>query len=206
MRHFIKTAALISLIAILPLTGCKKKSGTILPCDCTLNTGDIVFRRGGGITSHAVLLADNGGKYSHTGIVVDSAGNKMIVHAVPDEPDCPGDSDRVKMETPESFFHRTKASIGEVKRLKGNGSQAAAAARYAVEIYRRGTPFDHNYDDSDTVSMYCCELVNRVYLKAGIRLYNGKKHDIHLPGMKDIHCLLPSDLCNSKQLVTIKSF
>lgn len=183
-----------------------RNTGTIFPDDCELETGDIVFRRGGGISSHAVLMADNNGRYSHVGIVVDSAGKKMIVHAVPDEPNYPGDYDRVKMECPESFFDKMKASTGEVKRLKDDTARAARAAEYAKEIYYRGVRFDHGYNDDDTTEMYCCELVEHVYGKTGISLSNGNRHTISLPGIKEINCILPSDICNSGLLKKIKSF
>ena len=37
------------------------------------------------------MAADRGGSYSHVGMVVDSCGVMMVVHAVPDEPDYEGD-------------------------------------------------------------------------------------------------------------------
>ena len=95
----------------------KEGEGTILPDGLELAEGDIVFRRGTGLMSHTVVAAD-GGKYSHMGIVVDSAGVKMVVHAVPDEPDFPGDVDRVKMELPSKFFSTFNA-VMKVK-LKKN--------------------------------------------------------------------------------------
>lgn len=201
-----KTGTIIPFIILLFISCGSKDDKTILPKDCTLETGDIVFRRGGGLSSRAVLMADNNGRYSHVGIVVDSAGKKMIVHAVPDEPDYPGDYDRVKMECPESFFDYMKASTGEVRRLKTDTSRAIKAARYAKEIYYRRTRFDHDYNDDDTTEMYCCELVEHVYSKTEISLSNGKKHTINLPGIKEIHCILPSDICNSDLLKKIKSF
>lgn len=54
----------------------RQKDLTIFPAGCELKTGDIVFRRGGGISSHAVMMADRNGRYSHVGIVVDSAGKR----------------------------------------------------------------------------------------------------------------------------------
>ena len=77
----------ISLLAI----SCSRTKGerSILPDGMVLADGDIVFRRGTGLMSHTVVAAD-GGWYSHVGIVVDSAGVKMIVHAVPNEPVFPG--------------------------------------------------------------------------------------------------------------------
>ena len=91
------------------------RSGTIFPEGLELKAGDVVFRRGLGFTSQAVILAEGGGAYSHTGLVIDSAGHPMIVHAVPGEPDYKGDEDRVKMDTPTEYFlktaHRREPSI-----------------------------------------------------------------------------------------------
>ena len=95
----------IVLTGLLVLTACSDntgREGSILPADLQLQEGDVVFRRGGGFTSHAVLMADRGGIYSHVGIVADSAGQLMVVHAVPGEPDYEGDEDRVKMDCPAS--------------------------------------------------------------------------------------------------------
>ena len=91
-----KTAICLALLTATLISCNDKKDLTIFPAGCELKTGDIVFRRGGGISSHAVMMADRNGRYSHVGIVVDSAGKKMIVHAVPDEPDFEGDPDRAR--------------------------------------------------------------------------------------------------------------
>ena len=142
-----KTAICLALLTATLISCNDKKDLTIFPAGCELKTGDIVFRRGGGISSHAVMMADRNGRYSHVGIVVDSAGKKMIVHAVPDEPDFEGDPDRVKMETPEKFFSPINANAGEVKRLKGDTIIPLKAAEYAMQTYRRNTLFDHDYDE-----------------------------------------------------------
>ena len=130
----------------------------------------------------------------------------MVVHAVPGEPDYEGDPDRVKMETPEKFFISLNADIGEVKRLRGDTVTPAVAAREAVEIYRRGTLFDHDYDDSDTSRMYCCELVMHAYARAGIPLVGTFRHEFRLPGLGLIRCVLPSDICNNGRLATVAAF
>lgn len=68
----------VLLSGLLALTACSDnigREGTILPAGLRLSVGDVVFRRGGGFTSHAVLMADNGGVYSHVGIVADSGGH-----------------------------------------------------------------------------------------------------------------------------------
>lgn len=194
------------MIMLAMLASCgKKTAGSILPEGCKLRAGDLVFRRGNGLTSRAVMLADRHGSYSHVGIVVDSCGVMMVVHAVPGEPDYEGDPDRVKMETPEKFYSSINAKMGEVKRLRGDTAVAARAARYAMEAYRRGVLFDHDYDDGDSTRMYCCELVERAYAGAGRPLAGGARHTVHLPGVR-IECILPSDICNNAALETVISF
>ena len=195
------------MIAVAMLASCAEtEQRSILPEGCELRTGDVVFRRGSGLTSRAVLAADRHGAYSHIGIVVDSCGVMMVVHAVPGEPDYEGDPDRVKMDTPQRFFSSMNARIGEVKRLRGDSATALRAARFAVDVYKRGTLFDHDYDDTDTTKMYCCELIDFVYRKAGRPLAGQKRHYFHLPGLNPIRCILPSDICNSGELDTVMSF
>lgn len=195
------------ITATIMLASCgEKEQRSILPEGCELRAGDVVFRRGSGLTSRAVLAADRYGAYSHIGIVVDSCGVMMVVHAVPGEPDYDGDPDRVKMDTPRRFFSSMNARIGEVKRLRGDSATAARAARFAMDVYRRGTLFDHDYDDSDTTKMYCCELVDFAYRKAGRPLAGRKRHRFHLPGLDPICCILPSDICNNTALATIVTF
>ena len=185
---------------------CSDKNGgrTILPDDLVLADGDVVFRRGSGMMSHTVVAAD-GGKYSHVGIVVDSAGVKMIVHAVPDEPDFPGDTDRVKMESPRKFFSTINADVGEVMR-HADKNVARVAAREALRLYRCGILFDHDYNDNDSTKLYCCELVERAYLCAGVSLAGHRRHDFNVPGFHFEHVIMPSDIYESSLLRTIARF
>lgn len=83
-----------------------------------LREGDVVFRRGGGLVSRAVLAADRGGVYSHVGVVARVAGALMVVHVVPGEPDSLGVQDVMKIETPLEFFAPRKAGRGAVMRLR----------------------------------------------------------------------------------------
>lgn len=171
---------------------------SIMPDSCTLRTGDVVFRRGSGLTSRTVLALDKQGEYSHVGIVVDSAGVKMVVHAVPDEPDYEGDPDRVKMDAPARFFSSVHAQMGEVCRPR-DSIMARKAATAALEVYRRHTLFDHGYDDADTTRMYCTELVVHAFSKAGVALVGAERHHVDLPFLK-MECLFPSDVLRSDYL------
>lgn len=188
------------LFACLLLAGCTSGEPfrSILPEDFQLKTGDVVFRRGGGFTSRVVLAADAKGEYSHIGIVVDSAGTKMIVHAVPGEPDYDGDEDRVKMELPERFFSTQFTMIGEVCR-PGDSVIARKAAEVALRQYRKHVLFDHQYDDADSTKMYCTELIAYAFRQAGMELIGSERHTVDLPILK-AKCIFPSDIHSSEFL------
>lgn len=182
----------------------QKKHGCILPDSVTLQVGDVVFRRGGGIESHAVMLMDSEGAYSHVGIVVDTMGRKMIVHAVPGEPDFEGDIDRVKLDSVEKFFSSVYAIRGAVTR-PADSLCAHRAAQKAKELFRRGVLFDHDYDLSDTTKLYCTELVLFVFEHAGQKLIHTKPSHVELPMLKaDVY--YPSDVYESPFLQTITIF
>lgn len=150
---------LIVIMLAVVLVGCRQhEEHTMLPDDVCLKAGDIVLRCGSGITSRAVQYADGGGCYSHVGMVVDSSGVMMIVHAVPDEHDGSNDVDRVKMDAADVFFSSMRTSNGRVMRYADSIAARRAAAE-AYRIYRKRLLFDHDYNISDTTAMYCSELV-----------------------------------------------
>ena len=198
------------LVLILPLCmlACsdtdRMQSGSILPDDVELKAGDVVFRRGSGFTSQAVLIAEKGGAYSHTGIVVDSAGVPMIVHAVPGEPEFEDDEDRVKMEHPQAFFHPMRAQQGAVYRHVDSIAARQAAVR-ALQIYQRHPLFDHDYDDTDTTKLYCTELVVHAYSQTMSPLKDVHHQHLHLVGF-EADCILPSDVLGCKDLKEVITF
>ena len=112
MKNYLPYIILISVACL--ITGCREKHEYTLYKGQKLKVGDIVLRCGSGMTSRAVQIADGGGCYSHVGIVVDSAGTLMIVHAVPHEHEDPKDEETVKMETPEAFFSSMRTSNGRI--------------------------------------------------------------------------------------------
>lgn len=207
-RSLCRFCGVVSAIVVIVSCGCHG-SGTpqckcIMPQGVQLREGDVVMRSGGGVTSHAVMIADGNGAYSHVGIVADSAGVPVIVHAVPDEPDFEGDVDRVKMDHVERFFSSVNAEHGEV--LRHNDSTAArAAARCAVEIYRRHTLFDHKYDEKDTTRMCCTELVTFSFSKAGAPLTGVERHRLRVLNVST-DCSFPSDILHCVDFRSVIKF
>lgn len=200
--HIAMALSLAALVA----AGCRQSGEhTILPPDVALRAGDIVFRRGIGIESRAVYAADNSGEYSHVGIVALLDGEPVVVHAVPGEPDYDGDPDRVKADSPETFFTSSRAQKGAVCRV-ADSAAAAEAAAYALRKYSEGVLFDDNYDDSDTTRLYCCELVVNAYRHAGISLVGSGRHHIHIPGFVKTDCILPSDIHNNNSVSVVYTF
>ena len=197
--------SLVLLILLLACTDRQVGDGSILPQDCRLRVGDVVLRCGSGLLSHAVLMAEGSrGVYSHVGIVVDSAGVPMIVHAVPDEPDFEGDADRVKMERPEAFFRRTRAQRGAVLRHR-DSLVAQKAAIHALNAYQRRVLFDHDYNDADTTRMYCTELIVYAFDRAGAALHGVEHQRLPLPGL-DYECVMPSDIFECRDFYLFKRF
>lgn len=167
--------------------------------------GDLVFRRGTGITSRVVLAANGRGSYSHAGVLKKEGEKWHVIHAVPDEPDFPGDVDRVKKEPVEAFFTHGRAARGAVMRVSGDTAVAQRAAGHADALYQAGILFDHAYDLTDTTALYCTELIDLIYRSEGIDLPEGRSTPVHLPGMNGTY-LLPDDLASSSRLELIYSF
>ncbi len=198
--------ALALIPAICLLSGCKGRSAeSILPDDIEFLPGDVVLRQGNGMTSRVVMMADKGGIYSHVGIVADSAGVMMICHAVPGEPDFEGDEDRVKLDSPDRFFNGINADCGCLLRHP-DAQTARRASEIAMNVYRRKALFDHDYNEEDTVDMYCCELVEHAYKQAGCRLLGNERHRFVAPGLNFESLILPSDFLKSSKLKRLKEF
>ena len=172
--------------------------------DYSLCAGDIVFRQGRSAASRLVLSAEKSGYYSHIGIIVKQDGKWYVVHAVPDEPDFEGDTDRVKMDEINRFFFAERANCGAIMRIDDD-TIAYKASVEAIDIFNRNTPFDHKYDLDDTLNMYCTELIYHVYNKQGLDLTEGRRSKVNIPGFRGTY-IFPSDIQLNPGLKTIYSF
>ncbi len=178
---------------------------SIVPAGVRLQAGDVVLRCGTGLAGRIVRATD-GSNYSHVGIVVTGDdGCLAVVHAVPGEPDYAGDVDRVKLERVADFYAHTRADRGCVLRCK-DSLAARGAARKAMDLYARGTLFDHDYDSTDTARMYCSELVTFAYQSLGVRLVSGRGRNVRLAGLNLEDVVFPSDFLRSPKLVFVTGF
>lgn len=171
----------------------------------SLADGDLVFRRGTGIMSRAVLIADEGALYSHVGIVRQVDSVWYVVHAVPGESEFEGDIDRVKIEEITRFFAPDRAARGCIMRWVGDPLAAGRASELAWQTALRGIPFDHRYNLADTSELYCTELVNWVYRQSGLDLSEGRFTHVDIPALKGDY-LMPSDLSANRHLKVVFRF
>lgn len=198
---------LLFAVTVLLFSTCvgKDEHYSVLPDSVKLKEGDLVFRLGTSFESEMVVAADRNGLYSHCGIVVDSAGVMMIVHAVPDELDSPEDIERVKMDDPDVFFRADRAKAGAVCRVD-DSIAAHRAAQSAKAAYLRRTPFDNNFDDKDTTKLYCSELVWRSFKNAGYDLVGSERYSYNAIVMSFDNCIMPSQIYNSNYVHPIALF
>lgn len=188
------------------VSSCASSAGdeneSIFPDSIELRAGDLAFRCGGSLDSRAVMIADHGGNFSHVGIVVDNNGTRMIVHAVPDEPEFEGDVDRVKMETPQKFFIRKNAIYGQISRHP-DSVVARKAGEIALGVYNRNTLFDSEFNLADTTKMYCTELILYSFDRAGDPLHIKPRHKAQ---WMDHQSVMPSDIIETDKFQKIYSF
>lgn len=167
-----------------------------------LEEGDLLFRRGTGFVGHVVTMADTEGRYSHVGIVVCKDSVPYIVHAVPHEHDFEGDFDRVKCEDARSFIGRYTECVAGIYRPQVSDSLKSIAANHALRLSEMRIPFDHDYNLEDTTALYCTELIEYVYGLVGTSISEGRRTDVHLPGMRGVY-IMPSDLTKCSKLEVV---
>lgn len=195
------------LIITTSLAGCNhtitmEESARIDTLTHYLEEGDIVFRKGEGLVSRAVVSNDIGGKYSHIGMVVRDGDSLKIAHAVPGEPDYENDFDRVKCDAISTFFSQKYAVNGAITRLPLTQEQKSILSREALQKVKQKTKFDHNYNLNDTTKLYCTEFIQLIYSKVGIDICEGRRSSLIIPGIRD-ELIMPSDMYDNSCLKTI---
>lgn len=134
----------------------------LIPDTATWQTGDIFFSVGDSWESVAVRTL-SGAKYfevsdstpSHCGIVIRYADGIKLVHSSTV-------AKRVVAETPEEYLKNNGSYCLYTKRVYP--SPDTTAFRQTVDsLIAIKTPFDFNFDHTDPKSLYCTEMVIRVF-------------------------------------------
>jgi hypothetical protein len=173
--------------------------------DIDFMEGDLVFRKGAGAKTRAVLYADSLGIYSHTGIVVKDDTDFKIIHITPSERKKGDSVDRIKIESPETFWRNDRAIHGAVYRLKDR-TCCLEAVKQAQRLLEKGVLFDHNYQLDDTLKMYCTELIWYVYQLAGKDITSGKRSVLENVPLYSGTYIFPSDIYRNKDFELIYKF
>lgn len=188
---------LIILLVIKICTGCSAGADFFID-KSQLEEGDLAFRGGTSIESELVKFADERGLYSHVGIVVKIDSVWKIVHAVPGESSETGGVECIKMDSPEVFFGKDRASCGCFARYDTTYLVRQKSAQEAIRWYEKGILFDNAYLLSDTTKLYCTQLVHLAYKCQGIDLSQGRRSNFPL-GKEQV--ILPSDFTKNKKLL-----
>ncbi|MDR0619459.1 MAG: hypothetical protein LBG17_06135 [Bacteroidales bacterium] len=185
---------------------CTCKQEDCLERQIKFEQGDIIFRRGYGLKSRAILNVDTSSAYSHCGIVVltEDKGSASVIHITPGERNKDENVDKIKIESIADFWRNDKAKHGAVYRLKNN-RWGENAAQEAFRLLEKCILFDHDYQLQDTCTMYCTELVYQAYLKAGKDITFGKRSVLNVPMYSGTY-IFPSDIYTNDDFMVIFSF
>ena len=143
--------------------------------------GDVILRGGTGVISEifaSCSLRDR--TFSHAGILISSEKGWMVCHSIGGEAFGPG---FVRLESLRSFCSAEVTDTVKVFRLSTSAHFSESMKAYCLFKCREKTPFDRNFDLSDTASMYCTEFVYMAYLNATsgvvslpLTRFNGKEY------------------------------
>ncbi len=168
-------------------------------------TGDLVFRRGRDLVSSLVLASEDGGNYSHVGIIWRSDGTPYVIHTLPPEDDDAGLGGGARVEPLSAFLAPLVARAAGLYRLRGSGDAPARASAAALAYAMRQVPFDSAFDLTSDSRLYCTELAWRAFKTAGVDLVDGHFDRLPLPGLSG-PVLLPSRLSQSPHLRLVAFF
>lgn len=181
----------------------KSENMSVVKCD-TICNGDILLRRGTGLTSRLVLAADLSGNYSHVGLAVEYNGEIMALHSVPGEAK-EGEEEYVKIETLEEFFAPDKSVLNLVLRTPLSSDTLNIVANEALKYYRRKTIFDHSYSLNDDEKLYCSELIFLAFNSVGFDVTDGHYSELKSKVILG-RVILPCDIEHNLNLEVVCEF
>jgi len=154
--------------------------------------GDLIFRRGNAPVS-ALVLAVDGGEFSHVGMLLGSSGAWRVLHSTPSE--VPGRADGVVIDSLAFFLDSARNRRHAVYRVEASDTQRQHAVQYALG--EQGKPFLLG----DASGTYCTLLVWRAWQQAGVD-FAVPFTPMAIPLLKGEY-LLPGQLRRSVRLQTL---
>jgi hypothetical protein len=191
------------------LAACAVASFSGLHAEDPYQTGDVVFQSTPGEQAKAIRAA-TGSRYTHCGVVFEEGGVFKVLEA----------SQPVKVTPLAEFRKRSLPGTFEVRRLKEPLSAAAIEAGKTWGREQVGLNYDPHFRWDDQ-TLYCSELVWKVFKKAGVELCPTKRfrdYELEAPEVKkeieqrygskekmpqDEPVVSPGDLADSPLLVAV---
>lgn len=180
---------------------CSKPRPLILSFSDKLENGDLIFRRGRSVESHAVLMADKDGEFSHVGIICKENSQIYVIHAVPGE--SKGKQDYIKKDKLEDFLQPERASRFAVYRSDFSKKIKMNAVNYALDCYKKKLIFDDKYDLSTDDKLYCTEFIYKAFKTAGNRSFTLKTSHISIL-VGNLGIILPSNIIGNSHFQQIQ--
>jgi len=178
------------LVSACPVLWAGQASMTVaLSLPAGTQAGDLIFRRGLETTSDVVLAVD-GGEFSHVGMLLGQAGTWQVIHATP--PEVEGRTDGVVVDDLAFFLDPVRSQAHAVYHVQASAQQRAQAIQHALaergKLFRMANP----------AGTYCTLLVWQAWRQAGLDLEVDFTW-LALPLMQGDY-LLPTPLSRSSHL------
>jgi hypothetical protein len=100
--------------------------------------------------------------YSHTGMIVESAGQKLVAHIAPEE----GKTDTIQYIPIDSFINPAKHVSCALYRYNLSKDERANLSKAIEDFKASQVHFDHLYDLKTDDVMYCSEMITKALKKA----------------------------------------
>lgn len=120
--------------------------------------GDLLVRLGDDLLSYQIkFLNDSDQSYSHTGMIIEKGGEKLVAHVAPDE----AAKDGISYISIDSFLNPAKNLKCALYRYNFNSFERHATIA-AIEKYKQeNLHFDRLYDLKTDNEMYCSEMISK---------------------------------------------
>lgn len=127
----------------------------------TLQNGDVLFRLGYGPVSEWINQRQKSNfNVSHAGIAVQIEGKWLVVHSISGMLEA---QDGVQISTLPQFVLEAQPATVFIMRYAVSKAHRLSAAKNALNYWKKGIRFDHQFNSVDSSKMYCSELIFSSY-------------------------------------------